>query len=368
MKNGLFITREDLYEKDALANGVIKKILNQIFVLNIEGQLSCKPLVLPKPTYNPVFLFISYLSFDVYKRMHIDPHLYDFIYIRRISPVNYSFLKLLKMIRKGNEKCKIIYEIPTYPYDYEHKTLYSKFNLFIDKIFREKLKKYVDRVITVSNDNEIFGIPAIKIKNGICCAEIQIRMPKTFSEDLNLIAVAQFALWHGYDRLIKGIYDFKKKEKNKNVYIHFVGDGPELNTYKNLVKKYSLFQYVTFYGALAGEKLTEVLNKADIAICSLGAHRVGISQGSFLKSREYLARGMPMVSSTKIDILPEGFKYCLYVPEDESSINISHIIEYYLNLLKHENLYEITRKIRIFAEDHCDISKTMQPVIEYISR
>ena len=73
-----------------------------------------------------------------------------------------------------------------------------------------------------------------------------------------------------------------------------------------------------------------------------------------------------MVSSTKIDILPLDFKFCLYVPEDDSPVNIQLIIDYYQNLIKEQTVYEMVREIRTFAEENCDISKTMQPVIEYI--
>jgi len=367
VKNGLFVTREDLYAKDAHSNGVIKKIFNQISTLNIEGQLFCKPFILPKTICNPIFLFFSYLLFDIYRKISFDICYFDFIYIRRLFPINYSFIKLLKLIKKKNVKCKIIYEIPTYPYDQEHKTISSKVVLFIDKIFRVKLKKYIDRIVTVSNDDIIFGIPTIKIRNGIRCGDIQIRTPEISDENLHLILVAQFSTWHGYDRIIRGLNDFyKEKEIAKKVYAHFVGNGPEMDHYNILVKQYNLSGYVIFYGPLFGEKLTEVFKKTDIAVCSLGCHRKGIYLTSELKSREYLARGMPMVSSTKIDILPLDFKFCLYVPEDDSPVNIQLIIDYYQNLIKEQTVYEMVREIRTFAEENCDISKTMQPVIEYI--
>jgi glycosyltransferase involved in cell wall biosynthesis len=366
MKNGLFITGQDLYTEDAQKNGVIKKIFNQIFALNIEEQLSCKPLILPRPVYNPVFLFFLYLLFDIYKNISSKLDFFDYVYIRRIFPVNYSFIKLLKMIRRKNERCKIVYEIPTYPYDREHKKLLSIVALFIDKIFRVKLKKYIDKIVTVSDDDVIFGVPTIKIKNGICCNDIQIRTPQISDQNLHLIVVAQFAFWHGYDRLIHGLNDFYKKNGvAKKVYVHFVGNGPEMDRYNILVKQYNLSEYVIFYGLLSGEKLTEVFNKADIAVCSLGSHRKGIYFSSELKSREYLVRGMPIVSSTKIDILPPDFKYCLYVPEDDSPVNIQHIIEYHQNLIKEQTVYEMIHEIRAFAENNCDISKTMRPVIEY---
>lgn len=152
-----------------------------------------------------------------------------------------------------------------------------------------------------------------------------IRTLQTISQYLNLIVVAQFAPWHGYDRLIEGIKDYYSKETTKKVYVHFVGSEEQINIYKKLVKYYHLSEYIFFHGPLFGKQLTDMFNNSDIAICGLGGHRKSIYLSSELKSREYLARGIPMISSTKIDILPDDFIYCLYVPSDDSPINIKII-------------------------------------------
>ncbi|MCL2156461.1 MAG: glycosyltransferase [Methanobrevibacter sp.] len=367
IKKGIYLTSENLYSENAMTSGIIKKIFNQIYSINNSGKLFCKPIILTRPKYNPVLLFFSYLLFDIYKEIKINYNC-DFIYIRRISPINYSFIKLLKKIKNENKDCKILYEIPTYPYDKEHKTLRSKINLFIEKMFRYKLKKYIDKVVSFNNYIQIFGIPTIKIKNGVNCDNIEVRSIDNNSQHINFIAVAQFNIWHGYDRIIEGIYRYyNENNKKEKIYLHFVGDGPELNRYKYLVKKFNIDEYIIFHGALFGKELTNVFNNIDIAIGSLGCHRIGIYLSSQLKSREYFARGLPVVSSTKIDIVPSDFEYCLYVPENDSPIEINNIIDYYKNILKYKTNIEITKEIRTFAEKTCDIIRTMQPIINYFS-
>jgi len=368
VKNGLFITEINLNEKNTPSGGVIKKILGQIDTLNIEGQLSCKSLILPRPKYNRVFLFFVLLFFDVYKGMVNDSGLYDFIYIRRIFPLNYGFLKLLKTIKRKNAKCKILYEIPTYPYDKEYRSFTLKVNLFIDRLFRVKLRNYIDKIVTFTNDEVIFGIPTIKIQNGIQCADIQVRTPGIAAQNISIIAAAAFSFWHGYDRLIEGLNSYYKTEADKKVYLHFVGDGPSLNLHKKKVQEYNLSEYVFFYGFLSGEKLTEIFNRVDLGACSLGGHRKGYHLSSELKSREYLARGLPMISSVKIDILPPDFEYCLYVPGDDSPIDIKSVIQFYENITGLKSIPELTHEIRQFAEANCDMSKTMRPVIDYFTQ
>jgi glycosyltransferase involved in cell wall biosynthesis len=357
VKKGKFVVGDlRIHQKNSSAIGVVKKIHEQTAVLNNAKDMSCELVSLPYTNWQYIFTYSKYFR---------DERNIDFIYIRRFI-VSQTILFLLKNIRNNNPACKILYEIPTYPYDKEHVTIRAKFSLFIDKIYRNKLKQYVDRIVTMSEDDSIFGIPTIKIINGINCSNIPIQVPQKKEKDIHLIAVANFTKWHGYDRLIEGLNNYYKEKPSCKIYVHFVGDGGELNIYKQMVLQYNLSDYVVFYGLLSGEKLSEVYNKADVALASFGCHRIGVFLGSFLKTREYLARGIPMVSSTKIDVLPKEFRYCLYVPEDESPIDISRIIAFYQDLLKQQSVSEIIHEIRAFAEEHCDMSKTMKPVIAYI--
>ncbi len=75
---------------------------------------------------------------------------------------------------------------------------------------------------------------------------------------------------------------------------------------------------------------------------------------------------MPIISSTLIDVLPENFKYCYYVPEDDSPIDINEIVKFYEYIYKNENIEDVRKNIREFAEKNIDINVTMEPVIKYI--
>ena len=78
-----------------------------------------------------------------------------FIYIRsyhNANPFTIHFVKALK-----NHGVKIFLEIPTYPYDQEYFSIKEKIELYTDKLFRHTFCKYVDAIITYSNDTEIFG-------------------------------------------------------------------------------------------------------------------------------------------------------------------------------------------------------------------
>jgi glycosyltransferase involved in cell wall biosynthesis len=360
---GYYITFLSASELNNPNSGVWKKVQSQIETFTNLGI----DIALFNFSITNLFHKIQSKIYPYYftKQLSQNFFLCDFYYIRYC----YSTIPFVELIKKIKQygKSKIIIEIPTYPYYKEFQSCLSKFTLFSDKLLSKQLKKHVDRIVTFFKYETIFDIPVIQTINGINCSLIPIRN-NVEREDtsLHLIAVAFFAKWHGYDRLIEGLNQYYKGKTGQKVYIHFVGYGQELPYYKKLVQQYDLSEYVIFHGPLAGEKLTELFNKVTIAVGSLGDHRRKIYVSSELKSKEYFARGMPMISAGKIDVLPQAFEYCLYVPADESPVIIKDIITFYQNLLSQKDISEMIHEIRQFAETYCDMSITMKPVIDYL--
>jgi len=365
-KHGLYIVNfgYKITEDEKKKNGVLKKIVGQIKIFNDAG-LRVDLLNVSENKGTPFSkVFYSLLNKKQYLINHHDSfENIDFVYVRHFSPVNRGCLGLLSYLK--NKGCDIIYEMPTYPYDGEHKGLKGFVFLIIDKIFRKKLRRYVDYIVTYSQDDIIFGVKTIKIVNGIDCSAIPpVDVTEYRQSAIRLIAVAQFAKWHGYDRLIEGLYEYYKNNPKKKIFIDFVGDGSVLSQYQEMVNKYGVIQYVVFHGVLTGAALSAVFNQADIAVCSLGCHRIGVFLGSFLKSREYIARGLPMISSTKIDILPDDYPYIQYVPEDDTPIDMMTILGFYEKLYRKETRDIQIKNIRRFAEEHCDMKVVMEPVVQ----
>ncbi|MEG0894740.1 MAG: glycosyltransferase [Clostridiales bacterium] len=289
---------------------------------------------------------------------------FSYVYIRFMY-CDGAFIKLLKAIKKCN--CKIIIEIPTYPYKQESKTNYKlRISYYLDCIYRHLLKKYVSKIATFSTDKEIFSIPCLNIMNGINVDSIKIKHCINSSQ-LNLLAVASIAKWHGYDRLIEGINDYYRNGGTKMVVFHLVGEGDEIPKYKKFVEEYHLQNNVLFHGFKSGSELDDMYDKCDIAIASLGMHRMNIYLASTLKTREYAAKGAPMVTSCAIDAFPVNeCNYVLKFPEDESNIDVTKIIDFYDNLIKKYGTAEkLAQTIRSDAKERCDMSIVMKPIIEY---
>lgn len=291
---------------------------------------------------------------------------YNWVY-NRYGMMDPFYYRVLRRLHKNG--ARVLIEIPTYPYiDEVPKGFLYKVMISLDKIYSARLRGYVDRIATYSLDNEIFGIKTINIKNGIDFFKIRIKNKKAYNGVIDLIGVAHLSKWHGFDRVIKGLYEYYlEKEENKPIInFHIVGRGEALAGYQDLVKKYHLNGHVIFYGDKGGGELDKIYDECDIAVSSLGLHRIGITeQASVLKSREYGAKGMPMISSITIDVFKaQDFKYISYFPEDETPIPMDEIIELYQLVMEEKN--DVRKVIREYTYKRCDISVALQPIIDYM--
>jgi len=369
-KNGVFVTIQDIYDEQTMRSnsGVIKKILSQyeIFKKFFNMRMDIFKKELKTGFINKILIRTPFYPVHCHWKLTNDYSNIDFMYIR-METIDRFFIKFLKQVRKQNQHIVIVSEIATYPYDKEFRTIKNLHVLIKNRYNRKKLYKYVSRIITYSLDNTIFGIKTIKIINGIETASVPVVSSIKDNTTINLISVANIAFWHGLDRLILGIADYYKNNGDRNIRLDIAGNGDEYDNIIALVEKDNLSQHIFMHGFLNGEKLNMVFDNADIAISSLGDHRKGLSMISALKTREYLARGLPMIASSIIDVLPEKYKYCLYIPQDESHVNIKDIIAFHDTIYSQNSKKEIVREIRNFAVEYCDMKNTFKPVLDYIN-
>lgn len=280
-----------------------------------------------------------------------------------------NFIRFLRRFKKGRPDRKIVVEIATYPYEKEwgKEAAYIKIK---DKIFRNFLRLYVDRIVTFSRDNSIWGIKTIQSINCIDFSRIPIcEVGSRPGNEIHMIAVATIRFWHGYDRVIEGVHQYYANGGERNIKVHLVGEGEDVPKYKLLVQAYHLEQQVIFHGQKEGPALDELYNICKIGLVGFGYHRAGITLLSSLKSREYAAKGLPMVIAGKIDIFPkEKAPFVLEVPQSENAVNIREILEWYDDLSSHyETEQHMASEIRALAYKKCDCKVVMEQLCKYLS-
>lgn len=295
---------------------------------------------------------------------YIKDRKYDACYIR-YDFSDLGFIRLLKALRRV---CgKIVLEFPTYPYDEENKkTFLSRMKLGVDIRYRKELHKYVDYVTTFYAGNEtIFEIPVIVIPNGFDFDTMNLVKEELPTDALHIIAVSSMREWHGYERFLEGMKNYYQAGGMRKMVLHLVGNGRECPKYKTIVSEYGLQDHVVFEGAMHGAELDAVYEKCALGIDSLARHRSGIDVLSSLKSREYGAKGLPMINSCKIDILEDDFPYLLRVPADESPINMNDVFAFFDCCYdKTTSRKDIGQIIRSYVEKRTGMNQTILKVVE----
>lgn len=298
-----------------------------------------------------------------------------YIYIRYYM-CNFTLIRQLNVLKKNKKNVKVAIEIPTFPYDGEWKSrnlkewLKNAPKIYKDKITRKKLFKYIDKIITFSDDKKIWGIDTINISNSVNLNKIKPRVPNTKeNNNINLIAVASIRFWHGYDRIISGLGEYyHNAEHPRDIKLFIIGDGEKrvIKQYKNLIRKYNLENRVILTGPKTGDELNMYYDQADIGLDTMGRYRTQVTYNSTLKGKEYLAKGLPIISgvSTELDKMTD-FKYYLRVPANDGPIDIAQIIKFYDNIYSSKTPLEVTTYIRQFCEQNFEFKKCFKKVIDW---
>lgn len=370
MSTVLYLTTWDFIDEQS--DGVCKKINNHIQALDSAGhtvdiifvrgndlmfkskgketRIAQLGSIKKTPAYIKMYSFIR------------DKH-YDFVY-NRFGMFDTFYCRVLRRLHDNG--AKIILEIPTYPYSGErHPGLLNWCMFKWDEIYLNKVHQYIDAIATFTFDEEMWKIPTIHIQNGINVNQIHQKKYNNISGDVNLIAVALLQPYHGYERILKGMFEYYQEEVDKKVVFHIIGDGPEKEYYESLVSEYHLEEYVHFYGRKTTEEMDEYFDIADIGICSLGTYKKRLELSSELKSKEFMARGIPFIYGCNLDIEDclDTDMACKY-PNDSSVISIQSILAFY-DKIKTKNI-EVGNRMREMAFQKVDISVSMKPILDYM--
>ncbi len=291
---------------------------------------------------------------------------YDACYIR-YDFSDGDFISLLKSLKKVCRK--VMLELPTYPYDEENKYgIMSKLRMVVDVKYRKELHRYLDGIVTFyGNHSEIFGVPAMTVPNGFDFSRMELVKSELPDEAVHIVAVSAMREWHGYERLIEGMKNYysQGEDGKKNFVLHLVGNGREYGKYNGLIEAYALQPHIIMEGAMFGEKLDELYEKCALGVDSLARHRSGIDVLSSLKSREYGAKGIPLINSCKIDIIEDDFEYLLRVPADESPINMEDVAAFYEKCYSSgKSRKEIGQEIRSYIEKKSGMKQVLAQVVE----
>lgn len=289
---------------------------------------------------------------------------YDFVY-NRYGMADTFYNRMIKRLWKNG--AKIYVEVSSYPYECERLPGIMYWLMFKwDEICRKKLKKYVEKIITYMDYKKIFDIDTIQIINGIDVSGIKpIQNMERDAETIHLLIVTLMMKHHGYERLIEGFHEYYAAGGKRNLCCHIFGDGTERAYYEGLVEKYDLKDKIIFYGMKSMAEIEPYYEFADFGVTAMGLYKDNIYLSSELKSREYVSKGLPIISGCQMDIFRNrDVWFYNKFSEDSTPIDINRIIDIYDEMYRTRTKASIVSEIRKFSEDIVDMPKTMLSVLQ----
>lgn len=274
---------------------------------------------------NAAIKFIQRIGIALELRRVLDDYRPDLCYMRYMlySPF------LVSSIRR---MCKHVMEINTD--DISESRLTTKWNYYYNLLTRNRLLCAASGIVAVTNElaqSESLrrvNCPRIVIPNGIDLNTItHIRKSKERSDDkMNLCFVGSPGLsWHGIDKIATIVNHLK------GVRFHLVGiTGDQL---MSVGIRENDQDVVRTYGFVSQDRAQEIVAMCDIGISTLALHRKGMHQACPLKSRQYLAQGLPII-----------------VGYDDPDISRAAVPDFVLNIGNYErNVIDNIRRIQEFV-------------------
>ena len=387
------------------ASGVRKKVISKIENLNTTDSV-CQGISFSNEISEPInvencftiipfqkkqrrFFNSTYQNRLIYQALNLflDKHIHKYTHIIFRYPLaSYSLFKLVK-----KHKNKIVFEHNTK--EIEEIELQSKnfrnslsfsikpgyfvyllergyFQTWQEKYYAKKIFQYAHSGIAVTYEIANYEMSRCKtyhvsvITNGIEIEPCHLRILHPFNgNELNMfMLLGAGASWHGIDRIIKSLECYKGE---KNITLDLIGHLSELDL--KLISESTVKNQITVITSVNAIDLNDLLNQYHIGIGTLSVYKKSLNEATPLKTREYVARGFPIVLGyTDTDIVnhSEFEMYCYQVPNNDSVINMDSLFQFV------ESVYVDTHhpeKIRGLAFKYMDTKVKMNALLNLLN-
>lgn len=218
------------------------------------------------------------------------------------------------------------------------------YNLIIASIKwnKNKLKDYIDLMLTEGCIDDFYGIPCVEFGMGV---DVNCYTPHQYlgeKNEINMIMVGCNAIYHGVDRIICSLIEYYKGPSIPMIIkLHLVGD---LNPSDAKLIKSPLLKGKCFvYGRKYGEELDRIYNKCNLALGPLAQHRMR-KKDTGLKTKEYFARGIPYIYSGEEVSIGKEYPYIMKVEDSEEIIQMKQVVDFMITVCNNDGTVETMRQ------------------------
>lgn len=282
-------------------------------------------------------LYSSYAIYTLLKNIE-----FDLIYMRYrlYMPFFNRILKNYKVIMEINSDDRLEYKL--------HSRLTDIYNRFT----RDFLLKHIDAFVSVSyelKDKFIYlNRPIEVIANGINIKEYEVKNSINQNKRPILVFIGSpNQSWHGLDKIVMLAKYFREYQ------FYIIGvDGKDSDNIK-------------YFGYLSQKKSTQIIRQCDIGIGTLSLYKTGLMEASPLKTRQYLACGLPLIYAYKDTDLQIEVDFALRLENSEDNIDYDKIENFIKQIFNNNS---IRQKARKFAEEYLDYNKKEKIRLEFFER
>lgn len=152
------------------------------------------------------------------------------------------------------------------------------------------------------------------------------------------------AVWHGTDRLLEALRAYRGDRK---IVVDLIGNGSGTPGTEERIGNAVL----RHHGLLQGVALHEAMRGANLGISTLAFFRTGLRQAAVLKTRDYVARGLPVVLGYEDVDLPADCPFVLRVPANDTPLSVEALFAFAERV---SSMPDLSADMRAFAESHLD--------------
>jgi hypothetical protein len=294
---------------------------------------------------------------------NVDLENYDYIIIRYMVPD----ISSIKFIRTYGNKVITEHHTNELVEILSYQGFSNKIRFYLEKFRGVSFLKNVSGLIGVTEEirkieiSRSGNIPSTVISNGINVKDTSFtKFNKKNQTKITLIFVASYtANWHGIDRLLSGL---KRYRGNQNIELLLIGGiKDEYIKYVQNINKEHI--NIKILGKKYNKELDDCFLESCLAISSLALHRNKMHEACVLKTREYIARGIPFVYGYDDTDLTGKEPFALKVPANDEPLDIEEIIRFSQEV---SEIKDISQTMRDFALKKLDWKIKIQQMYDFV--
>jgi glycosyltransferase involved in cell wall biosynthesis len=207
------------------------------------------------------------------------------------------------------------------------------------------------------------SIPSVTIPNGIGVDNVKPTGFRPFEgKSLDMIFVTSTLFpWNGFERIVPSLNNYRG---NVDIKLHVVGDVDRVDFFR----LYGHCDRIKFHGLMNRSDLDCMMGEMNLAVGTMALYKNKMQQACSLKTREYVARGIPFIiahDDPDLNGIDPQRRFFESYPNDSSPIDVGTVIEFAERVS--ENRDEVIAYMRRFAAENLDWSVKMLKLYDFVA-